>query len=198
MDMPARKRLTREDWAAAALTALGDGGLAAVAVEPMAARLGATKGSFYWHFRNRDALVEAALELWERRNTTDVIAVAAAEPDPLEALRTLLSRVLGAVTEATGSGAVEPALQADSDHPLVGPALERVSRRRLEHLQAMFAALGHDPDEADRRGLLAFTAYLGHVQMTRATPSLLPRGAALTAYVDGLVTALSSPAGGAR
>lgn len=199
MDMPPRKRLTREDWAAAALTALGEGGLAAVAVEPIAARLGATKGSFYWHFRNRDALVEAALELWERRNTTDVIAVAAAEPDPLKALRTLLTRVLAAVTEATGgAGAVEPALQADSDHPLVGPALERVSRRRLEHLQAMFAALGHAPDEADRRGLLAFTAYLGHVQMARATPSLLPRGADLTGYIDGLVTTLSSPAAGIR
>ena len=62
----------REDWAAAALAAIADGGLAAVAVEPLAARLGTTKGSFYWHFANRDALLAAALALWEETTTTDV------------------------------------------------------------------------------------------------------------------------------
>ena len=55
-------RLSRDDWAGAALDALS-GGLGAVAVEPLAARLGATKGSFYWHFRNRDELIAAALQL---------------------------------------------------------------------------------------------------------------------------------------
>lgn len=78
--------------------------------------------------------------------------------------------------------------------PLIGPALERVSRRRLEHLRALFTGLGFDRDEADRRGLLAFTAYLGHVQMARATPALLPAGADLTSYVNGLLAALTAPA----
>ncbi|WP_412543871.1 TetR/AcrR family transcriptional regulator [Longispora sp. K20-0274] len=59
-----RRRLTAEDWAEAALLAFAEGGLAAVAVEPIATRLGATKGSFYWHFPHRDALVVAALALW--------------------------------------------------------------------------------------------------------------------------------------
>ncbi|MDN5917484.1 MAG: TetR/AcrR family transcriptional regulator [Pseudonocardia sp.] len=192
--MAGRKRLTREDWAAAALTALGEGGLSAVAVEPIAVRLGATKGSFYWHFANRDALVEAALTLWEQRNTTDVITAAAAAPDALGALRALVSQVLHSATAAADDpGAVEPALQAGAGHPLVGPTLERVSRRRLEHLQTMFAELGFDRDEAARRGLAAFTAYLGHVQIARATPALLPRGADLTAYIDSLITTLTTP-----
>lgn len=192
--MAERKRLTREDWAAAALTALAEGGLSAVAVEPIAARLGATKGSFYWHFRNRDALVEAALTVWERRNTTDVITEAANAPDTLGSLRTLLSRVLGSVTASPGDrAAVEPALQAAAAHPLIGPALERVSRRRLEHLRVLFTGLGFDRAEADRRGMLAFAAYLGHVQLARATPALLPRGADLTAYVDGLLAVLTAP-----
>src|SRR5260370_1248821 len=56
-----QRRLTRDDWITAALRAIADGGLAAVGVEPLAARLGATKGSFYWHFENRDALLEAAI-----------------------------------------------------------------------------------------------------------------------------------------
>src|SRR6266699_616553 len=61
-----RKTLTRADWTGAALDALARDGLRAVAVEPLAERLGATKGSFYWHFRDRNALLEAAVAQWER------------------------------------------------------------------------------------------------------------------------------------
>src|SRR5215469_32898 len=69
-----QRRLTRDDWITAALGAIADGGLAAVGVEPLAVRLGATKGSFYWHFENRDALLEAAVRRWEKETTTDVAA----------------------------------------------------------------------------------------------------------------------------
>src|SRR5215207_10572201 len=53
MDVRTRKTLTRQDWAAAGLAALVEGGPDAVAVEPVATRLGATKGSGYWHFTDR-------------------------------------------------------------------------------------------------------------------------------------------------
>src|SRR4051794_41764716 len=62
-----KRQLTAEDWTQAALDALARGGVAAVAVEPIAKSLGATKGSFYWHFADRNALLESALDLWERR-----------------------------------------------------------------------------------------------------------------------------------
>ena len=58
-------RLSAEDWAQAALDLIAEQGVAAVAVEPLARRLGVTKGSFYWHFPSRDALLSAALERWE-------------------------------------------------------------------------------------------------------------------------------------
>ena len=57
--------MDREQWAEAALGAIATGGIKAVAVEPLAARLGVTKGSFYWHFADRRALIDAALERWE-------------------------------------------------------------------------------------------------------------------------------------
>ena len=76
-----QRRLTRDDWITAALGAIADGGLAAVGVEPLAARLGATKGSFYWHFENRDALIEAAIGCWEKETTTDVVAEITAARD---------------------------------------------------------------------------------------------------------------------
>lgn len=62
--MVQRKRLTADDWAAAAVEALATGGVAGVAVEPIAARLGTTKGSFYWHFSDFAAYRVALLEAW--------------------------------------------------------------------------------------------------------------------------------------
>src|SRR3546814_7480606 len=65
-EKPERKgRLSAEDWAQAALDLIAEHGVAAVAVEPLARRLGVTKGSFYWHFQSRDALLQAALARWE-------------------------------------------------------------------------------------------------------------------------------------
>jgi AcrR family transcriptional regulator len=64
IDKPSR--LSAEDWAVAALDVIAETGLASVAVEPLAKRLGVTKGSFYWHFPSREALLIAALERWEK------------------------------------------------------------------------------------------------------------------------------------
>ena len=58
-------RLTADDWQQAALDALSEGGLQNIAIEMIAKGLGVTKGSFYWHYSSRDALIQAALELWE-------------------------------------------------------------------------------------------------------------------------------------
>jgi AcrR family transcriptional regulator len=178
------KRLSVDDWAAAAVAALADGGLAAVAVEPLAARLGATKGSFYWHFTGRDALVAAALARWERTDTEDVITAIEAEPDLAARLRLLLRHALD------GGARVELALQPTATHPLVAPVLGRVTRRRLGYLTDVFAGLGFDPDTARERSVLAYTAYLGHAQLT-AVPGAAPttRGR----YVESVTAVLTAP-----
>src|SRR6516165_2296438 len=95
-DRPSRAapHLDRRTWALAALEAMAEGGVAAVAVEPVARRLGATKGSFYWHFKDRAALVEAALSLYEEEGTEAVIADVLAGPDdPRDRLDLLFSFV---------------------------------------------------------------------------------------------------------
>ena len=59
---PGHQQLGRHDWVDAALRALTVGGLASLSVERLATELGATKGSFYWHFKDRAALIEATLD----------------------------------------------------------------------------------------------------------------------------------------
>ncbi|MFE1440137.1 TetR/AcrR family transcriptional regulator [Streptomyces sp. NPDC058739] len=181
---PARKRLTADDWADAALAALSEGGLGGVAVETLAARLGTTKGSFYWHFTNRDALVAAALARWEELSTERIIqAMEAAEPDPADRLRALLH---GAIASAT-TDALEVRLLAAADHPDVTAALARVTERRVGYLAHLFELLGFPPPEARRRGLLAYTSYVGHAQLTQAVPGSVPADAG---YLATVMTAL--------
>ena len=98
--MPRPARFTRDDWAAAALELLAEGGPAAVAVEPAAARLGASKSSFYWLFPNRQALLEAALLTWEQQQTDAVLPGLAAIADPAERLRRLARAAFAATQPA--------------------------------------------------------------------------------------------------
>ena len=185
-----RPRLTPDDWVAAALSAIAEGGLAAVAIEPLAARLGATKGSFYWHFANRDGLLEAALASWERQTTTEVAARArAAAPDPAGQLRLLITEVARiAETDRVGL-----ALLASAAQPAVAATLDRVTRHRLAILVTLFGELGLPAATARRRALLAYSAYLGHAQLSHTTPEVLPRGrAARHSYLDDVITTLTS------
>jgi AcrR family transcriptional regulator len=184
-----RRRLGPQDWAAAALTALADGGLAAVAVEPLAARLGATKGSFYHHFGSRDELLRAALERWEQEHTVQVEAdVEAASADPRAQLRELYRRTAG-MAERDPVGLV---LLGSAGHPVVAPVLARVTALRLDYLTRLFERLGEPRPTAHRRALLAYSTYLGHAQLAHATPGLLPvSAAARRAYLDLAVETLA-------
>ncbi|WP_327380566.1 TetR/AcrR family transcriptional regulator [Streptomyces sp. NBC_01207] len=167
----ARKRLSADDWADAALAALIERGLAAVAVEPLAAGLGTTKGSFYWHFANRDALVAAALARWEESSTERIIrAMEAVEPDPAARLDALLR----GATAAAVDDPREVRLLAASDHPEVAAALARVTERRVGYLAHLFELLGFPAPEARRRGFFAYTSYLGHAQLAHAVPGAVP------------------------
>lgn len=184
-----KRRLTPEDWAGAALAAIGEGGLAAVAVEPLAIRLGTTKGSFYWHFANREALLEAALLLWEERTTTAVIReVDDAPDDPSSQLRLLIVRVIGMAEQDP----IGLALLATATHPAVAPVLARVTGARIGVIAALFEKLGFPPNEAQSRALLAYSAYLGHSQLAHSTPQLLPRTKTERhAYLDHVLRTLT-------
>ena len=167
-------RLTADDWTAAALTALAEGGLAAVAVEPLALRLGATKGSFYHHFSTRDALIEAALRQWETERTEEIIVLVEQAGEPREQLSALLERVL----PKSRRDGLEAQILAAADHPLVAGAVRRVVERRIGYTISLLERAGLPPREAAARGVLLYTAYTGHDQLLARLPQSLPLSAA--------------------
>jgi len=193
--MTTRKRggrmgaLTAEDWVRAALRAIAAGGVGAVAVEPLAQRLGVTKGSFYWHFPNRNALLSAALAGWEKESTEAVIAAVDGVADPRERLMRLGAAVaVHAPGDGTAGREIPPGRGLDlaiadaADDPIVRPVLRRVTERRIAYLDRCYHALGFPADEARHRALLVYAVHVGTLRLAREAPDLLPRGDDYLAY----------------
>ncbi|WP_460690714.1 TetR/AcrR family transcriptional regulator [Nesterenkonia suensis] len=174
-----RRRLRAQDWIEAALTAIGRGGLSAVAVEPLATELGATKGSFYWHFSSRQALVDAALAHWEQHHTESVITAMDSIDRPAERLDELLAVVLDHRADP-----VEVALLAAAQEPAAGPVVARVTQRRIDYVASLYETAGHDGEAAYSAAVTAVATYLGHVQLAHATPAALPTGSRWTRHQE--------------
>jgi len=175
---PAKQPLTAESWAEAALDAMAGGGLDAVAVEPLARRLNVTKGSFYWHFPNREALIKAALELWEQRETVDVVSGLDREPDPYQRIVNLFKRA----NLSHKAGRLYLALAAASDDVRVNEVVQRVSARRLAYLEKCYRALGMDAGEAPLWATFAYATFIGNQQVHRDTPHTFPAGPKFREY----------------
>jgi len=178
-------KLSTADWEAAALDALAEHGLAGVAIEALARRLGVTKGSFYWHFADREALLAAALARWETSYTELVIDAIEGVRDPRERLTRLIGRVLA----GGRSDRIHIAL-ASAPHPLVRETLARVTHRRVAYLEACYVDLGQARRDAQRSALLAYATYVGLVHLRLEAPRELPAGDALAGYIEHLVAKL--------
>jgi AcrR family transcriptional regulator len=178
--------LTPDDWAFAAVRAIAEGGVDNVKVERLARRLGVTKGSFYWHFRNRAAVVAAAMALWERVATTDLIEKLERIEDPVARLRALFASTLA--DDADGS--LDAALAARTDDPVVAPVVGRVTVARLAFLERCYGGMGLAPAVAAAQARVAYSTYLGYFQLRRSLPEDDLVGGPSPEYLDHLLAEL--------
>ncbi len=150
-------RTPRSAWVDAALHALAAGGPDAVRVETLAGSLGVSKGGFYWHFTDRQALLAEMLDTWERAGTEDVIARIDSQPgDPRAKLRQLFQLARSA------DFAVELALRDWSRRDgEVAKLLRRVDNRRMDYLRSLFGQFCTDDSEIEARSLLAYSLLIG-------------------------------------
>ena len=179
-------RLSAIDWANAALDVIAEEGVAAVAVEPLARRLGVTKGSFYWHFPSREALLAAALERWEAMEQETVFGKLEAFPDPRERLRNLFRLVAHELKPHRIYSELLKAL----DHPVVQPVLARVSQRRMDYLAASLRQAGMPRLEAINRARLTYAAYVGFLQLSLQLGQPRLNHDEFEAYVDHVMQSL--------
>jgi AcrR family transcriptional regulator len=153
----ANVRTPRGAWIEAAQQALGAGGPEAVRVEALAASLGVSKGGFYWHFKDRQALLDEMLDSWEQTVVGDVIASLESQPAGSRAKLQQLFELASTVDFA-----VELALRdwARRDRE-VAVRLRRIDSRRMEYLRSLFGGFCADENDVEARSMLAFSLFIG-------------------------------------
>ncbi|WP_199464372.1 TetR/AcrR family transcriptional regulator [Acaryochloris thomasi] len=150
-------KLSRHDWIEQGLKALAASGIEAVRVEPLAKMMQVTKGSFYWHFRNRAELLTAILEKWVSQQTDGIIdQVEAAGGMPREKLLRLFELAI------QDEGREEIAIRAwATNDAIVAKTLVQVDQRRLDYTKDLFISIGFTSTEALVRARMAYYALVG-------------------------------------
>ncbi len=157
--MAAITRTPRNKWIEEGLRALAAGGPEAVRVEPLAQALGVTKGGFYGHFADRNALLEEMLDTWERKATDEVLERVERHGGDVRARL----RRAGALTFSPELLPIDLAIRAWSRRDQsVAARLRRVDNRRMDYLRLLFSAICADQDEVEARSTLAFSLVIGH------------------------------------
>jgi AcrR family transcriptional regulator len=156
--MAAPTRTPRSTWIDEGLRALAAGGPDAVRIEPLAAKLGVTRGGFYWHFENRRALLDALLDTWERRSTDEVLERVEREGGDARAK----VRRAGMLTFSPELLPIDLAVRdwARRDKA-VARRLKRVDNRRMEYLRTLIGTFRRESTDVEARSLLAFALAIG-------------------------------------
>jgi len=153
----AKAVLTPDDWVRAATQVLVDHGIDHVRVDVLAGELNVTRGSFYWHFRDREDLLRRVLQAWREVSTVQLTQrLEVARSDPRELLAdviTLPFRGRAAVRAARIELAIRAWARRD---PMAQQALDEADSSRIGYHQTLFRALGFAPDEAAHRAFLLY------------------------------------------
>lgn len=152
-------RTPRAAWVKEGLRALARGGPDAVRIEALARALGVTKGGFYWHFDDRQALLDEMLDTWERTLVDEVIERVDGEGGDA---RAKLYRLFTLASTVGGFLRVELAVRdwARRDKA-VAARLRRVDNRRLAYMRSLFGEFCRDEDDVEARCVLAFSLFVG-------------------------------------
>ncbi|WP_027262865.1 TetR/AcrR family transcriptional regulator [Sedimentitalea nanhaiensis] len=157
-------RGSRELWLGAAKQAFLDTGLNAVKIQPLATRLDISRTSFYWFFKDRDALLDALLEDWDAKNTGAFVTACHGYAE------TIAEALLNLITVFHDESRFEPQLDFavrgwahQSDHVMA--RVNAADAQRLAAIQAMFERFGFAVGDADVRARTVYLVQIGYISM---------------------------------
>ncbi|MDO5631855.1 MAG: TetR/AcrR family transcriptional regulator [Paracoccus sp. (in: a-proteobacteria)] len=174
-------RGSAEGWLDAAHQVLVESGVDAVKVQPLAKRLGLSRTSFYWFFKDREALLDALLARWRDANTGAIARQAGAYAETLaEAMLNVFDCWLDTrLFDARFEFAVRSwALQSDA----ILTEVQAADQARIAALTKMFCRFGHDARVADARARTIYLVQIGYISMQTAE-DLATRMARIPDYV---------------
>jgi AcrR family transcriptional regulator len=161
--MAQARPLSREQWLDEALRVLARDGHGGLRAEPLAKRLGVSRGSFYWHFADVASFHLAVLGRWEAAAVDQPLAMAASPRGGAGRGDNRLSRLIEIAF--TSPPALERAVHAwAAVDAQAAEAVAAVNRRRLSLLSTMFEESGGlSRWEAEASAVVLYWAYLGRV-----------------------------------
>ena len=147
----AKPRLTPADWVYAGIDLLVEGGIAAVRIDRLASSLGVTRGSFYHHFKDREALLHEMLDYWVQKWTYSIFEeITLLDLGPATTLITLIKMVRG-----RNAAQYEATFRAWALHdPMAKEVVRRADEERLSFIRKLFQALGFKGLDAENRARL--------------------------------------------
>lgn len=156
-----RPQLDRDQWIEVAIDVLARDGFAGLRVELLAKYCGVTKGSFYWHFKDKQALLEALLEQWQEGRIRDIEKTTSVAPGKEREQLHYAIEVYGASRNRKGM-LIELAVRDWARHDVqAASVVEAVDLYRLECTRKLFVAAGMSDAEAKSRSLLLYACVFG-------------------------------------
>lgn len=160
---PDTQKLNKSNWIDTSISTLLDEGIDAVQITRIARKLGVSRGSFYWHFEDRPALLKAMIDVWRERNSDSVMHA-------LADVKSLSEGVLGFFSLWVDSNRFSPELEqsvrdwARLDKAIMA-AVHEEDFQRILHLANLFKCFGFAPDEASVRARILYFAQIGYYAM---------------------------------
>ncbi|MBX3608885.1 MAG: TetR/AcrR family transcriptional regulator [Hydrogenophaga sp.] len=162
----ARNPLTPDTWIEAATEVLVNQGIDHVRVDLLAQQLGVTRGSFYWHFKDREDLLRRVLQAWRETATENLtVRLESAHADPLEQLRDVLSLPFRG-RAAARAARIELAIRAWARRDQMARfAVDEADASRIGYIAQLFSAIGFPVLEARARAFMLYGYIVSESQM---------------------------------
>ncbi len=156
-------------WLQAAYDMLVESGVEAVKVMPLAKALGLSRTGFYWHFEDREALLEALLKMWEDKNTGNLVRQTQAYAETItEAMFNLYDCWLdGDLFDARLDRAVRGWAHND---PAVQARIDRADAQRKVAIMEMFQRFDYSAAQAEVRAMTVLYTQVGYISMRVEEP----------------------------
>ncbi len=189
---PKPTRLRKRDWLSAGINMMARQGAGAVRIDAICRELNVTKGSFYWHFKDRKDLLDGLFEYWENTETEGLISHVEAEFDnPKDRIWYVVRRVTVGDYDLTREIAVRHWANQDKS---VEKRLKKVDAKRIDFFARQFTEFGFDAEQALFRAHTLYSVTLAQGYMhTRETVQVMEDR--MRASVDFLFGEYLSPTG---
>jgi AcrR family transcriptional regulator len=175
---PGNEQLNRDKWLDAAFSAAVTGGFSEIKVLAISDALGVTRGSFYWHFKSQQELIDALVERWYQKELETIESLKKAFVDDARTdLMMIFSNAIAFLTPNTPDLQFSVALRAYArSHPDVAQRIAEVDRLRTTVIFERYLLAYPGPAQARQRTVIFYLALGGAATMVTsgvATPEMI-------------------------